>query len=140
MHGAGNKLEGPSSRPREDTASLISGLGIPLGATGAILLGTALDELERRNKETALIVLCTAGDQGVADRGECDEGDLPLPGSYESLGAPRPESVLKKGFALMTHDAAALGSWGRGRERALGSPDGRRRMHQVSGQSLKTAS
>jgi acetyl-CoA C-acetyltransferase len=41
-------------------------LGHPLGATGAILLGTALDELERSGKETALVTLCTAGGQGVA--------------------------------------------------------------------------
>src|SRR6266481_8701063 len=41
-------------------------LGHPLGATGAILLGTALDELERRDKETAMITLCTAGGQGIA--------------------------------------------------------------------------
>ena len=41
-------------------------LGHPLGATGAILLGTALDELERSDKETALITMCTAGGQGIA--------------------------------------------------------------------------
>jgi acetyl-CoA C-acetyltransferase len=41
-------------------------LGHPLGATGAMLLGTALDELERRDKQTALITLCTAGGQGIA--------------------------------------------------------------------------
>lgn len=41
-------------------------LGHPLGATGAMLLGTALDELERRNLSTALITLCIAGGQGVA--------------------------------------------------------------------------
>ncbi|HEU4886030.1 MAG TPA: acetyl-CoA C-acyltransferase, partial [Longimicrobium sp.] len=41
-------------------------LGHPLGATGAILLGTALDELERRGLATALITLCIAGGQGVA--------------------------------------------------------------------------
>jgi acetyl-CoA C-acetyltransferase len=41
-------------------------LGHPLGATGAILLGTALDELERRGLATALVTLCTAGGQGVA--------------------------------------------------------------------------
>jgi acetyl-CoA C-acetyltransferase len=41
-------------------------LGHPLGATGAMLLGTALDELERRNKQTALITLCIGGGQGVA--------------------------------------------------------------------------
>jgi acetyl-CoA C-acetyltransferase len=41
-------------------------LGHPLGATGAILLGTALDELERTGKETALITLCIGGGQGIA--------------------------------------------------------------------------
>jgi acetyl-CoA C-acetyltransferase len=41
-------------------------LGHPLGATGAILVGTALDELERRNLSTALVTLCIAGGQGVA--------------------------------------------------------------------------
>jgi acetyl-CoA C-acetyltransferase len=41
-------------------------LGHPLGATGAILLGTALDELERTKKATALITLCIGGGQGIA--------------------------------------------------------------------------
>jgi len=41
-------------------------LGHPLGATGAILLGTALDELERANKSTALITLCIGGGMGIA--------------------------------------------------------------------------
>jgi acetyl-CoA C-acetyltransferase len=41
-------------------------LGHPLGATGAILLGTALDELERTNKTTALITLCIGGGMGIA--------------------------------------------------------------------------
>jgi acetyl-CoA C-acetyltransferase len=41
-------------------------LGHPLGATGAILVGTALDELERSDKETALVTLCIGGGQGVA--------------------------------------------------------------------------
>ncbi|MEI1280565.1 acetyl-CoA C-acetyltransferase [Leptospira venezuelensis] len=41
-------------------------LGHPLGATGAILLGTALDELERRNKRYALITLCIGGGMGIA--------------------------------------------------------------------------
>lgn len=41
-------------------------LGHPLGATGAILLGTALDELERRDLTTALITLCIGGGQGIA--------------------------------------------------------------------------
>ena len=41
-------------------------LGHPLGATGAILLGTALDELERSGKATALITMCIGGGQGIA--------------------------------------------------------------------------
>ena len=41
-------------------------MGHPLGATGAMLLGTALDELGRRNLSTALITLCIGGGMGIA--------------------------------------------------------------------------
>jgi acetyl-CoA C-acetyltransferase len=41
-------------------------LGHPLGATGAALLGTVLDELERQNKATALVTLCIGGGMGIA--------------------------------------------------------------------------
>jgi len=41
-------------------------LGHPLGATGAMLLGTALDALERRGQTTALITLCIGGGMGIA--------------------------------------------------------------------------
>jgi acetyl-CoA C-acetyltransferase len=41
-------------------------LGHPLGATGAMLLGTVLDELERRDLATGLVTLCIGGGQGVA--------------------------------------------------------------------------
>jgi acetyl-CoA C-acetyltransferase len=41
-------------------------LGHPLGATGAMLLGTALDELERRDLSTALITLCIGAGMGTA--------------------------------------------------------------------------
>jgi acetyl-CoA C-acetyltransferase len=41
-------------------------LGHPIGATGAILIETAIDELERSDKETALIVMCTGGGMGTA--------------------------------------------------------------------------
>jgi acetyl-CoA C-acetyltransferase len=41
-------------------------LGHPLGATGAVILSTALDELERRDKETALVTLCAGGGMGIA--------------------------------------------------------------------------
>ena len=35
-------------------------MGHPLAATGAILVGTVLDELERRNLNTAVVTLCAA--------------------------------------------------------------------------------
>ena len=41
-------------------------MGHPLGATGAMLLGTMVDELERSGKETALITLCVGGGMGTA--------------------------------------------------------------------------
>ena len=41
-------------------------LGHPLGATGAMLVGTALDELERRKLKTALITLCIGAGMGTA--------------------------------------------------------------------------
>ncbi len=41
-------------------------MGHPLGATGSMLLGTVLDELERTNKATGLITLCVGGGMGVA--------------------------------------------------------------------------
>ena len=41
-------------------------MGHPLGATGAMILGTVLDELERRGKSTALITLCIGMGMGTA--------------------------------------------------------------------------
>ncbi len=41
-------------------------MGHPLGATGAMILGTVLDELERSGKETALVTLCVGGGMGTA--------------------------------------------------------------------------
>jgi acetyl-CoA C-acetyltransferase len=41
-------------------------LGHPLGATGAMLLGTALDALEDRDLSTALVTLCIGGGMGIA--------------------------------------------------------------------------
>ena len=37
-----------------------------LGATGAMILGTAIDELERRRKSTALVTLCIGAGMGTA--------------------------------------------------------------------------
>ena len=41
-------------------------LGHPIGATGSILIGTVLDELERRNLKRGLITMCTAGGMAPA--------------------------------------------------------------------------
>jgi acetyl-CoA C-acetyltransferase len=41
-------------------------LGHPLGATGAMILGMALDELERSNTRYAVIALCVGAGQGTA--------------------------------------------------------------------------
>ncbi|MGW1675371.1 acetyl-CoA C-acetyltransferase [Streptomyces sp. NPDC002324] len=41
-------------------------MGHPLGATGAMLVGTVLDELERRQEHRAVVTLCIGGGMGVA--------------------------------------------------------------------------
>jgi acetyl-CoA C-acetyltransferase len=41
-------------------------MGHPLGATGAMITGTMVDELERRGLKRALITLCIGGGMGVA--------------------------------------------------------------------------
>ncbi|MCQ8185584.1 acetyl-CoA C-acetyltransferase [Parvularcula maris] len=41
-------------------------MGHPLGATGAMILGTVLDEMERADKQTALVTLCIGGGMGTA--------------------------------------------------------------------------
>jgi len=41
-------------------------LGHPIGATGAMLIGTVLDELERRDMSTGLVTMCTGGGMGTA--------------------------------------------------------------------------
>jgi acetyl-CoA C-acetyltransferase len=55
-----------SDRDRVNVNGGAIALGHPLGATGAILLGTALDELERSGKATALATLCIGGGMGIA--------------------------------------------------------------------------
>ena len=54
----------------DDTRLNVNGgaiaLGHPIGATGGMLIQTALDELERRNLSTALIAMCTGGGMGTA--------------------------------------------------------------------------
>ncbi|MFW6093773.1 MAG: acetyl-CoA C-acetyltransferase [Pseudomonadota bacterium] len=52
-----------------DTVNVDGGaiaLGHPIGATGGMLIGTAVDTLERLDKETALVAMCTGGGMGTA--------------------------------------------------------------------------
>ena len=41
-------------------------MGHPLGATGAMILGTLIDELERRDLKRGLATLCVGGGMGIA--------------------------------------------------------------------------
>ena len=41
-------------------------LGHPIGATGAMLIGTLLDELESARSGTGLVAMCTGGGMGTA--------------------------------------------------------------------------
>jgi len=54
------------SRDRVNVNGGAIAMGHPRGATGCIILGTALDELERTNKQTALVTMCIGGGQGIA--------------------------------------------------------------------------
>jgi acetyl-CoA C-acetyltransferase len=52
-----------------ETANVNGGamaLGHPIGATGAILIGTILDELERRDLKRGLVTMCAAGGMAPA--------------------------------------------------------------------------
>jgi acetyl-CoA C-acetyltransferase len=40
--------------------------GHPLGATGGMLIGTVLDELERTDRTTGLVTMCIGGGMGIA--------------------------------------------------------------------------
>ncbi|MFI5216910.1 MAG: acetyl-CoA C-acyltransferase, partial [Candidatus Limnocylindria bacterium] len=41
-------------------------LGHPLGATGGMLIGTLLDELERQDRGVGLVTMCIGGGMGIA--------------------------------------------------------------------------
>ena len=41
-------------------------LGHPIGASGAMLVGTAVDELERQDETLALVTMCTGGGMATA--------------------------------------------------------------------------
>jgi acetyl-CoA C-acetyltransferase len=53
-------------REKVNVAGGAIAMGHPLGATGAMILGTVLDELERRNLRTALVTLCIGAGMGTA--------------------------------------------------------------------------
>ena len=51
---------------RSTSMAARSRMGHPLGATGAMIFGTVLDELERRDLNTALVTLCIGAGMGTA--------------------------------------------------------------------------
>ena len=59
-----NQLDIPHDRINVNGGAIA--MGHPLGATGAMILGTVLDELERRDLSTALVTLCIGGGMGTA--------------------------------------------------------------------------
>jgi acetyl-CoA C-acetyltransferase len=58
------KLNIPAEKVNVNGGSIA--MGHPLGATGAILIGSLLDELERRNLKRGLATLCVGGGMGIA--------------------------------------------------------------------------
>lgn len=58
------KLSVPHSKVNVNGGAIA--LGHPLGATGAILMATLIDEMERTDKATGLVTLCVGGGMGVA--------------------------------------------------------------------------
>ena len=58
------KLEIPHDKINVNGGAIA--MGHPLGATGAMILGTVLDELERRDQATALVSLCIGAGMGTA--------------------------------------------------------------------------
>ena len=52
-------------------------MGHPLGATGAMILGTLIDELERRDLRRGLATLCVGGGMGIATIVERSDGGQP---------------------------------------------------------------
>ena len=68
-------------------------MGHPLGATGAMILGTALDELERTDKETALATLCVASRHGRRD--DHRAGLMPATARAPISGKARPQAFIR---------------------------------------------
>jgi acetyl-CoA C-acetyltransferase len=59
-----NELNVPTEKVNVNGGAIA--LGHPLGATGAMILGTLLDELERQGKKRGLATLCVGGGMGIA--------------------------------------------------------------------------
>ena len=59
-----NELDVPHEKVNVNGGSIA--LGHPLGATGAMLIATVVDELERRNQRRGLVTLCVGGGMGIA--------------------------------------------------------------------------
>jgi acetyl-CoA C-acetyltransferase len=59
-----NELNVPEEKVNVNGGSIA--MGHPLGATGCIILGTLLDELERRKLKRGLATLCVGGGMGIA--------------------------------------------------------------------------
>ncbi len=59
-----NELKVPAEKVNVNGGSIA--MGHPLGATGAMILGTLLDELERQDKKRGLATLCVGGGMGIA--------------------------------------------------------------------------
>ena len=59
-----NEMKVPHDRVNVNGGAIA--MGHPLGATGAMLIGTLLDELERRNLNTGLVTLCAAAGMASA--------------------------------------------------------------------------
>ena len=59
-----NKLNVPHDKVNVNGGAIA--MGHPLGATGCMLMGTLVDELERQNKTTGLVTLCIGGGMGIA--------------------------------------------------------------------------
>ena len=57
-------LDFPHDRTNVNGGSIA--MGHPLGATGAMILGTLIDELERRDLRYGLATLCVGGGMGIA--------------------------------------------------------------------------
>ena len=88
-------------------------MGHPLGATGAMILGTLIDELERRKLRYGLATLCVGGGMGIATiversvdametiRYELDDGIATLtfdePGSPVNTMTPQWQQDLRRG-------------------------------------------